>query len=265
MKFYSLFLVSNSLTFPSTSNFALFYIGFSSSANKPIAKLKKWVGQSMSPTAKLAIVKNSSSKLKRRSHRIASKLQFSNTHDNHIEIEEDKEEVSMHRKEIVFIDESKTQGSLAAIERGHSFNDLSESEDNHFSAGQGSIGKTPPPLLLSIPQVNTLPLFSLLFIQFYFPCLCLSQVSPWSTLHLEVGDFPSLDLSFLDFLNQVTPHVEPPSIPLIEPNVVVASSNISHLLSMDLFTLSTIQKDSFHVAMEILQSVSLDLEAKIFL
>ena len=91
----------------------------------------------------------------------------------------------MHKEEIVFTDESKKQGSSATFEGGNSFNDLSESEDDHFSAGQGSIGKTSPAILLSIPQVNTLPLFSLLFIHFYFPYLCLSQVSPWSTLHLE--------------------------------------------------------------------------------
>ena len=75
---------------------------------------------------------------------------------------------------MVFTNESKNQGSSVAFEGGHSFNDLSESEDGHFSTGQGSIRQTPPTLLLTIPQVNTLPLFSLLFIHFYFPCLCLS-------------------------------------------------------------------------------------------
>ena len=57
----------------------------------------------------------------------------------------------MHREEIVFTNESKKEGSSAAFERGHSFNDLSELEDGHFSVGQGSIGQTPPTLLLSIP------------------------------------------------------------------------------------------------------------------
>ena len=84
-------------------------------------------------------MKNTSSKLKWRSHRIASKLEFSNTQDNPIEIEEAEDEVSMHREEIVFTDESKKQGSLAAFKGGHSFNDLSESEDGHFSTSQGSI------------------------------------------------------------------------------------------------------------------------------
>ena len=99
---------------------------------------------------------------------------------------------------MVFTDESKRQGSSAALEGGHSFNDLSESEDVHFSAGQGSIRQPPPTLLPTVPQVNTLPLFSFLFIHFYFPYLCLSQVSPWSTLHLETRVVPSLDLSFSD-------------------------------------------------------------------
>ena len=84
MKFFALFLSYNSLTFTSTSNFALCYIGFTSSSSKPIAKLKKGVGQSKPRASKLAIVKNTSSKLKRRSHRIASKLEFSNTQDNTI-------------------------------------------------------------------------------------------------------------------------------------------------------------------------------------
>ena len=120
MKFYSLFLESSSLTFPSTSNFALCYIGFTSSSTKPIAKLKKGVGQSKPPASKLAIVKNTSSKLKWRSHRITSKLEFPNTQDNPIEIEEAEEEVSMHREEIIFTGESKKQGSSIAFEGGAS-------------------------------------------------------------------------------------------------------------------------------------------------
>ena len=81
-------------------------------------------------------------------------------------------------------------------------------------------------------------------------------------MHLEVRAVPSLDISFLD---QATPHVEPPSRPPTEPNVVVARSAISHLLSLDLLSLSTIQKDAFHAAMTVLQYVSLDLEVVIFL
>ena len=136
----------------------------------------------------------------------------------------------MHKEDIVFTNESKKQGSSAAFERGHSFNDLSELKDDHFLASQGSIGQTPPTLLLSIPQVTTLPPFFLLFIHFYFPYLCLSQVSPWSTLHLEAGAVPFLDLSFMD---QATPHVEPPSRPPTKSNVVVVHSTIGHLLSLD--------------------------------
>ena len=207
------------------------------------------VGQSKPHAAKLAIVKNTSSKLKRRSHRIASKLEFSNTQDNPIEIEEVGEEVSMHEEEIVFTDKSKKQGSSTAFKGDHSFNDLSESKDGHFSTGQGSIEQTPLTLLLLIPQVNTLPLLSLLFVHFYFPYLCLSQVPPWSTLHLEVGAIPSLYLSFLD---QATPHVKPLSKPPTEPDVAVAHSTISHLLSLDLLFLSIIQKYAFHAAMAVL-------------
>ena len=79
MKFYSLFLASSSSTFTLTSNFALCYTGFTTSSTKPIEKLKKGFRQPKPPVAKLAIVKNTSSKLKRRFHRIDSKLEFSNT------------------------------------------------------------------------------------------------------------------------------------------------------------------------------------------
>ena len=135
--------------------------------------------------SKLVVAKNTSSKPKWRSHRIAPKLEFSNAQDDPIEIEEAEEEESMQREEIVFTeDESKKHGSSAAFKGGHSSNDLSGSEDGYFSTGQGSIGKTSLALLLSIPLVNTLPFLSLLFVNFQFPYLCLSQVSPWSTLHL---------------------------------------------------------------------------------
>ena len=112
--------------------------------------MKKGVRQSKPLADKLAIVKNTSSKSKQRSHRIASKLEFSNTQDNPIEIEEVEEEVSMHREEIVFSGESKKQGSSTAFKGGHSFNDLSKSEDGHFSVGQGSIRQTPPTLYFQI-------------------------------------------------------------------------------------------------------------------
>ena len=107
------------------SNFALCYTSFTSSSSKPIAKLKKRVRQSKPPIVKLAIVKSTSSKLKQRSHRITSRLEFSNTQANLIEIEEAEEEVSMHRKDMVFTDESKKQGSSVSFKGGNSFNDLS--------------------------------------------------------------------------------------------------------------------------------------------
>ena len=165
-----MFLVVSSLTFTLISNFSLCYVGFTSFSSRPIAKLKKGVGQSK-PTAakqsKLDIVKNTFSKHKRRSHMIAPKLEFSNTQDDPIEIEEVEKEISMQREEIVFTEDgSKKQGSSTAFERGHSSNDLLESEDNHFSTGQGSIRQTPLALLLSIPLVNTLPFLSLLVINF---------------------------------------------------------------------------------------------------
>ena len=66
-------------------------------------------------------------------------------------------------------------------------------------------------------------------------------------------------------MDQTTPHVDPPSKPLTELDVAVARSTISHLLSLDLLSLSTIQKDDFHAAMAVLQSASLDPKVEIFL
>ena len=94
--------------------------------------MKKIDGRSKPPAAKLAIVKNTSSKLKQRCHRIASKLEFSNTQDNPIEIEEAEEEVSMHGEKIVFTDESKKQGSSVPFKGGHSFNDFFRIERRPF-------------------------------------------------------------------------------------------------------------------------------------
>ena len=81
-------------------------------------------------------------------------------------------------------------------------------------------------------------------------------------MHIESLAIPSLNLSFLD---QATPHVEPLSRPPTESNVVVARSTISHLLSLDLLSLSSIQKYAFHVAMTMLQSASLEPKAGAFI
>ena len=69
----------------------------------PIAKLKKGFGQSKPPVAKpkqskLVVLKNTFSKPKRRSHRVAPRLEFSNTRDDIIEIEEVEEEGSLQRE-----------------------------------------------------------------------------------------------------------------------------------------------------------------------
>ena len=65
-------------------------------------------------------------------------------------------------------------------------------------------------------------------------------------------------------MDQATPHVEPPSRSPTKSDVAISHSTISHLLSLDLLSLSTIQKDAFHVAMVVLQSASLNVEAEIF-
>ena len=101
--------------------------------------MKKGVGQSKPPAAKpkqskLVVVKNTSFKLKQRYHRIAPKLEFSNTLDDPIEIEEVEDEGSVQREKVGFIkDESKKQDSSVAYKEGHSSNGLSESKEGHFS------------------------------------------------------------------------------------------------------------------------------------
>ena len=263
-----MFLAFSSLSFTLISHFVFHYVGFTSSSSNPIAKLKKGVEQSKSPIdklkqSKLSIVKINSSKHKRRFHRIAPKLEFPNTQDDPIEIEEAKEEVSVQKEEIVFIkDESKKQDSSATFEGGHSSNDLSESEDGNFSTNQGSIRQTSVTLLPSVPSTNTVPFLFFFYINFQVPYLCLSQVSPWFTLHLEAGAVSSLDLSFID---QTTPYVEPASKPPTESDVAVARSTISHLLSLNLLSLSIIQKNDFHAGMAMLQSASLEPEAGAFI
>ena len=66
-------------------------------------------------------------------------------------------------------------------------------------------------------------------------------------------------------MDQATPHVEPPSRPPTEPDVAVSRFTISHLLSLDLLSLSIMQKDAFHVGMAVLPSASFNLEARTFL
>ena len=109
-------------------------------------------------------MKDTSSKPKRRSHRIALKLEFSNTQDDLIEIEEVEEEGLVQREENGFTeDESKKRDSSTTSEGGYSSNDLSESEEGHFSTSQGSIRQTPSALLHLVSPVNTLPFLFLIF------------------------------------------------------------------------------------------------------
>ena len=167
----------------------------------------------------------------------------------------------MHKEEIVFTDESKKQGSSAAFEGGLSFNDLFRIERWPFFSWSGlHWSNSSNSFTFNSLGEHFTSLFPYIY-PFYFCYLYLSPGFPWSTFHLEAGAVPSLDLSFLD---QATSHVEPPSRPPTEPAVVVARSTISHMLSLDLLSISIIQKYAFHAAMAILQFTSLDPKAKIF-
>ena len=81
-------------------------------------------------------------------------------------------------------------------------------------------------------------------------------------MHLEARTVLSLDLSFL---YQATPHIEPPSRPHTKLDVVVARSTISHLLSLDLISLSIVQKNSFQAVVAVLQSAYLEPTAGAFI
>ena len=135
MNLCSLFLALSSLK--NSKNFLKNFL-FTSSSNRLIEKFKKGVGQSKPLVAKpkqskLAIVKNTSSKHKQRSHKLAPNLEFYNTQDDPIEIEEAKDEGSVQRENISFIkDGSKKKDSSAAYEGGYSSNDLSESKEGPF-------------------------------------------------------------------------------------------------------------------------------------
>ena len=66
-------------------------------------------------------------------------------------------------------------------------------------------------------------------------------------------------------MDQATPHVKAPSRPPTELDVAYTRSTVSHLLSLDLLSLSIIQKYVFHAVMVVLKSSSLNLDAGTFL
>ena len=69
-------------------------------------------------------------------------------------------------------------------------------------------------------------------------------------------------MSFLDHTPSIFQSlVRPPS----ELYVAVARSIVSHLLSLDLLSLSTNQKDAFHVALTLLASASKVPQSKVFI
>ena len=120
--------------------------------------MKKGVGQPKPPSAKLVVVKNTSSKLKRRSHRIASKLEFSNTRKIPIEIEEAKEEVLMCREDRVFTDESKKvweflelrQGMMTVLQYMAKFIELARFYDDYVATDMAKVRKFEDGLKLSV-------------------------------------------------------------------------------------------------------------------
>ena len=93
------------------------------------------------------------------------------------------------------------------------------------------------------------------FSAFHFTFL---QASPRSTFQIEV----KINMSFLDHTPPIFQSlVRPPS----ELDVVVARSIVSHLLNLDLLSLSTSQKDAFHVALALLALASKVPQSKVFI
>ena len=88
------------------------------------------------------------------------------------------------------------------------------------------------------------------------------QVSPRLAFQIEAETDFSLELSFLD---QTAPApqslVRPPS----DSDVAATCSIVSHLLGLDLLSLSTNQNDAFYATLAVLASTSKVPKSKIFI
>ena len=99
---------------------------------------------------------------------------------------------------------------------------------------------------------------------YFFLCIIFSilQVSSRSNFQIEVETDLSLDLSFLDHTTP-TPQssVRLPS----DLDVATTCSTMSHLLGLDMLSLSTIQNNAFSIVLKVLASASKVPQSKIFI
>ena len=92
--------------------------------------------------------------------------------------------------------------------------------------------------------------------------LSIFQVLPRSAFYIEVETDFFLDLSFLD---QTTSAPRSSVCPPSDSNMAATRSIVSHLLGLDLLSLSTSQKDVFCVALAVLASTSKMPQSNIFI
>ena len=105
-------------------------------------------------------------------------------------------------------------------------------------------------LLLSLGFVLLLFSFFFMFSPSYILPFPILQASPRSAFQVKAKIDMPLDLSFLD---QTTPFLKSLVRPLSDSNVTVTRSIVSHFLSLDILSLSPIQKDNFCVALAMLE------------
>ena len=170
------------MNFTLISHFAFRYVDSTStsSSSGDIAKLKKGIGQSKPPPikpklSKKVVVKNNSSKPQRKSHKIALKLEFSNTKDDPIKIEATEEEVSVQRDRLSLSrmnPKSKiVQHNLREVIPLTTFQNL---KMVIFHLVRAPLCKLQWHFYFFVPSMNTFPFIFILSIIFHVPYLHLS-------------------------------------------------------------------------------------------
>ena len=108
-----------------------------------------------------------------------------------------------------------------------------------------------------ILHIHLSPIF--FFFALYFPFL---QVSQRSAFQIEAKTDLSLDLSFLD---KTTPAPQSLVCPPSDSDVDATHYTVSHLLGLDLLSLSTSKNDAFCASLAVLTSASKVPQSKVFI
>ena len=123
-------------------------------------------------------------------------------------------------------------------------------------------------------NMNILPNLLLLSLRFVLLLIFILHIFIFVhiTLSISLG-FTSIDLSSRGrdipfdffFLDQTTPALKSLVCPLNDSDVATSCSIVSHFLRLDLLSPSSNQKDAFHVALAMLESISQMCKAKAFI